>query len=222
MPPDPVKEETQEGFPGDPGGRPGAGVPDPERSEAPQDPLADLKKQVEKLERDNQDLRKQMRTKSAPEPPPVREEADPDWEKELFANPNATIKKIMELSGKAVEDRLRAEYQRDRGTTEFWNEFYRRHADLRDDHDLVEMTLKSHLSELSDLPVDKGHERLAELTRARIMRYIGAARGGRKASAEGAGPSSSKRAPKEPEEEKIRSISDILRERKRKRRGQAA
>lgn len=197
------------------------GDPAPKEPEKP-DLLADIRKQVDRLERDNQELRK-----SIPRPPssPAQqdEEDDVDWEKELFANPKAAMTKAMAMATQRAEKNIRAEVQRDSGTRDFWNEFYRKNNDLRDDHDLVEVILNKNLPELSDLPIDKGYERLAELTRDRIMRYMNAPKGGRKATAEGASaiPGEPK-VRKVPEEAKIKSLSDILKERRQRRRGQAA
>jgi hypothetical protein len=145
-------------------------------------------------------------------------------EKELFANPSAAVKKIMGLAGKQVEERLRAEYQRDRGQTEFWNEFYRRNPDLREDHDLVNVTLDKHLPELMDIPLEEAYTKLEELTRDRIMRYVRGTRksGERKARAEGTGPTAPKGTSQPEPEPKIKSLTEILKERARRRRGQAA
>lgn len=220
--------KSQEGFPEH--GAPAVPA-EPQQQELPleespaegrgPDLLADIRKQLDRLERE---------VHKRPSEPPVREvsppkadEDDVDWEKELFANPKAAMKKAMDMASSRAEERIRAEVRKDRSMTEFWNEFYRRNTDLRDDHDLVEVVLNRNLSELSDLPVDKGYERLAELTRERIMCYIGTARSRPKARAEGSGLVSGEPKPRPAkEDENIKSLSDILKERRQKRRGQAA
>jgi hypothetical protein len=227
VPRSPTDPELTEGQQGPQHGSP-AVPPDPEQPQLPletppqppPDELSVIKRQLEKLEEENRALR--SRTEQPRPPEPKAKEEEIDWEKELFANPKAAVNKMMDMAGQKVEARLRQEYQRDRGVSEFWSEFYRQNPDLREDKDLVEIVLDKNLPELMNTPVEKAYGRLADLTRERIMRYVGSAGGARaKARAEGASPPS-KSSEGKPKEEEIKSLSDILRERRRRRRGQAA
>jgi hypothetical protein len=229
------KSQAEEVVPSEPQhGSPAIPSP-PQEDEEPELPLehppqpqekpdfSSIQRRLDSLENENRELRRQVQPR-APQPTEEVEEEEPDWEKELFANPKAAVRKMMDMAGKRVAKQLRAEYQQDRGRTEFWSGFYDRHSDLRNDRDLVELILDRNLKDLADMPVEKGYDRLAELTRERILRYVGSA--GKlksKARAEGASPPSGKKgAPKEPEEETVKSITDILKARARRRRGEAA
>lgn len=204
--------------------------PAPAPAPAPQpDPMVDVRARMDRLERENQDLRR-MIPPAAPKPTPaLTEQGDEfdavDWDKELFANPKDALKKAMTMTAVSVEKKLRAEYQRDRGTSQFWDKFYAKHPDLRDDHDLVEVTLNSNLPDLANIRVDDAYTRLAELTRERILRYTGGAvRKNPKARAEGGSggpPVGGAPAPKQ-DEVKVTSLSQFVRSRREKRRAGAA
>jgi hypothetical protein len=177
---------------------------------------------MDRLERENADLRR-MIPPPAPAPAPRNPDPEPDWEKELFANPAETLRKHGEMVAKKVSDQLRAEYQRDRGTTQFWDRFYAKHPDLKEDHDLVEVTLNSNLSALANIRVEDAYEKLADLTRERILRYTGkAVRKGPKARAEGSGGSPTSPPPATPPQAEVTSLSDLLRTRRANRRAGAA
>lgn len=192
---------------------------------SPPDPNADLKSRLDRLERENQDLRRLI---PPPTPKgPVDPASDPidevDWDKELFADPKATIRKAINMATERTEKKLRAEYQRDTGTKAFWDKFYGMHPDLRQDHDLVEITLNSNIADLANIRVEDAYTRLADLTRQRILRYAGgAARTKPKARAEGAGAvPSTPPAPKD-EPKKVTSLTDLIRSRRQNRRAGAA
>ena len=170
--------------------------------------LAAMQQKLARLEGENAALR-QPKAK----PAPVQE---PDWEELLFTD----TKQAVSLLKKSIRDEITSEltstYKRDQGERDFWGDFYKSNDDLKADDDLVKATLQKHLAELADLPVAKASERLAELTRERIMRYTGQApKGGKKAVTEGAGqPTPGKKAP---EPQKAVTLSDIIRARRAKR-----
>jgi hypothetical protein len=132
----------------------------------------------------------------------------------------------MRLHGERVAARVKADltrdYQKEQGTKVFWDKFYDKNKDLKQDQDLVETTLKSNLNDLANIPVEDAMKKLADLTRDRIMRYAGGKPkgGGKKAVAEGSSPPSAPRATPEPDAPS--SLSDIIKARARKRRGQVA
>lgn len=204
--------------------------PEPPAPAPPVDPLIDMRARMDRLERENADL-KRLIPPASPRPPPgpphppnSEDEFDQvDWDKELFANPKEALRKAVNIASTQTEKKLRTEYQRDNGTKEFWNKFYRKHPDLQDDHDLVEVTLNSNLADLANIRVEDAYDKLAELTRERILRYAGgAARTRPKARAEGGGGTPVSQTPSPPAPPKVSSISDFLRTRRQNRRARTA
>lgn len=211
-------DPTQTSDPSDPGS-------DPDNNSShtsDNDELAELKAKLERQEQELAQLKRQ--TPPANPRPQVpqnsQEDEEPDWEQLLFDNPKEALKLHAERVAKRVTNQLRGEYQQRENTKQFWSKFYEKHDDLKRDHDLVEITLQANLNELANVPVDKAMERLADLTRDRIMRYAGDKGKARKAHAEGASPPSP--TPTEPEPTSVTSLSDIIKARARKRRGVAA
>lgn len=190
----------------------------------PPDPMVDIRARMDALERESANLKRMI---PPPKPTPTlvedQDEFDKvDWDKEMFANPTATIKKAMTMTEARVEKRLRAEYQKESGTQKFWSKFYDMHPDLKDDHDLVEVTLNSNLGSLANIPVDEAYGKLAELTRQRILRYAGGAARTRsqKARAEGGGgtPASQAPPPPKPDDGNVTTLSDLIQARRNRRR----
>lgn len=192
---------------------------EPEPVEPEPDPLADIKKGMDDLRRENAELRRLIPPAQPKVAVPGEPEPEPDWDKMLFADPKGALKLHGERVAKQVSQDLRAEYQRDRGTAEFWNRFYGTHPDLKQDSDLVEIVLNSNLPSLANIPVEDAYSKLAELTRDRILRYAGGAAKKRpKAQAEGAGGIRTPAPAPEPESTNITSLSDVLRGNRARRR----
>lgn len=198
--------------------------PDPERREPdpPADPLADIKAQLADVKRRNEELERRLppaQPKQQATPPP-EDDPEPDYEKLLFADPKQALKLHGERIAKQVTKELTAQYQKDRGTSEFWNRFYAANPDLRTDSDLVEVTLNSNLADLANIRVEDAYVRLAELTRERILRYAGGAAKERrpKARAEGAGRGPSPPPAPPPSDTTVTRLSDVLRTRRQGRR----
>lgn len=183
--------------------------------------IFELEDKLDTVTRSYDDLRRAI----PPAEPRGEEAADPmdgiNWDEAIFANPKEALQRYGEIVEERVANRLRGEYQRERGQERFWDDFYKRHNDLiRDqDGDIVQMLLNKNLNKFSNMPVDKAMDELADLTRQRIMQYTGKQRRVKKAVSEGAAPpSTTKRpdmTPKEPP--KVRSMSDYIRERRLKR-----
>lgn len=221
-PPDPVMT----GFPqdgdihGEIEGDPPEPGPDPEPTSP--DPLADIKTQMADLKRSNDELRRLIPPAQAKPvtATAIEDDPEPDWDKLLFADPKQALKLHGERVAKQVSKDLRAEYQKDRGTSEFWNRFYAANPDLRVDNDLVETTLNSNLHNLANIPVEDAYVKLAELTRERILRYAGGAAKERrpKARAEGAGGRSSPPPAPPAPDNTVTRLSDVLRTRRQSRR----
>lgn len=172
-----------------------------------------MRREMALLRQDNAALKKLI-----PPPTPVRNEPeedddDTDWETLMFADPKAAVRKIEDRAVQRAERKLRGEYQKDQSETKFWDEFYRAHADLQQDDDLVQLTLNKNLADLADLPVSQAMTKLADLTRQRILGYSGGkGRPKSRAVAEGSSPPSARRPATELQ--RPTTLSDIIRNRK--------
>lgn len=190
-----------------------------ERSAA--DPMAAMQTQIDMLIDQNRMLQRMI-----PPPTPVlnsdsEAEDDTDWDTLMFANPKEAVKKIKEQAVNEAKRDLRREYSNDQSTNKFWTDFYNANADLKEDHDLVETLLEKHMAEIGDLPVAKAMEKLADLTRKRIMRYSGGKGQSRsRAVAEGASPPTSKKPAAD--KPKVTTLTDIIRNRRESRRKAAS
>lgn len=187
----------------------------------PQDEVSKLKARLTRQEEEMAELRRAT-PPTQPKSPPTAT-ADPmdavNWDEELFKDPKAALKKYGNIIATQVRDELTTRYQRDRGTQAFWDKFYQKNPDLKDDHDLVDLTLRSNLAEIGSMTVDKAIGRVADLTRDRILRYAGGAAkkgGGKKVVVEGSAPPAP-RAPPE-KDSKVVGIGDIIRARRQARR----
>lgn len=184
------------------------------------DEVAGLREQLAELRGELRAQRPQPRQE-----PPEPEDDEPDWEKLLYKDPKAAMRLQEERITTKVTKQLRQQYQADQSEQQFWSEFYRQNSDLREDDDLVRATLQSNTGKLGNLPVEAAAKELADLTRARILRYAGVdkqkGKGGKKAVAEGANSPQQKKPPKQ--ESKVVTLGDIIRRNKEKRaRGVAA
>lgn len=185
----------------------------------PKDEIAELRGQVAALTGTINSLQQTILVSRQEAPKP--QEPDNFYEKideRLFQDPKAVLKEIEERAVEKAKKELGASYQKDQGERTFWNEFYQKHPDLRDDDDIVKATLQGQMSKLGALPVSEAITALAGLTRDRISRYSKTPR--QRPKVEGASPPSPK-AP-DPEPPKIVTLSDVIKNRRAKRRGQAA
>lgn len=188
--------------------------PDPEEEEEdPRDAeIAALKSEMESLKR-----------QIPPAQPATEdeEEDDSDLEELIFQDPKQALRIHGERIASRVKKELQREYQQDQGTQKFWNDFFEQYPDLKDDRDLVEATLSGNLSRLADMPVQDAIKELGRLTRQRISRYQNRnAKKRPKAQAEGAGQPAPKR--QAPAQDRPKTLSDIIKQRRQGRRGAAA
>lgn len=144
-----------------------------------EDGLAEIRRELAALRQENAALRQSI-PPSQPRQQQVEPEEEPNWEELIFSDPNQAMKLHGERVARQVESKLRAEYQREQSSSRFWNDFYKAHGDLKEDHDLVEATLSKNFSTLANIPVADAIEQLADLTRQRILRYSGKAKKSRK------------------------------------------
>lgn len=182
--------------------------------------LARIEREMELLRRENDDLRRRVPPANAREPEP--EDEEPDWDELIFKSPKDAMRLVEERAVRKAETKLRQEYQQDQGTTQFWNDFYAAHRDLKDDDDIVQMVLSANLAKLGGMPVSDAMDELADLTRKRIMAYSN--RKGRKpgdrTTVEGASAPSHRRST--PESPKVVTLSDIIKNRRAGRRKAAS
>lgn len=151
-----------------------------------------------------------------PKPVDDKKVEEPDWENLLYKDPKAAMKLHAKMVKDEVTREIEGKYQREKGTEKFWSDFYNKHKDLKDDHDLVNVTLNSNLDTLANVPVAEAMDKLADLTRTRIMRYAGNKPTGKKVRVEGSDPPQPRRV--EVPSDKPSSLSDIIKARKGNRR----
>jgi hypothetical protein len=184
------------------------------------DRLAQMQRQIEDLKRANDQLRGMIPPTNPNPPAPAQVEEEPNWEETFFSDPNGTLRAFGERVAKQVEDRLTRKYQQEQGTNRFWSEFKEKHPDLADDTDLVSATLNANFASIANMPVDEAIDRLADLTRQRILRYSKNSNGGtksRKAVAEGENPPQPR--PTAPAQTNVTTLSDLIRARRARHRG---
>jgi len=196
---------------------------DEEQTPAPkQVSIADIQQQMLAMERrHSEEVAALRRTQppATPKPPEVPSEEE-DWDNLLFTKPKEAVSKIVQKAEKEISARLERRYQQDKNTQKFWEAFDKTYPDLIGDRDLVEMTMNANLAQVANIPVEQAMEKIADLTRTRIQRYTQTRPKGKKAFAEGGGPPLPK-APR-PDEPKVVGLSEIIRRRNAKRRGQTA
>lgn len=216
-----TKEEDKEMHPGpqdgDPGNEPdeGAEVDQPEEKKQEPDPLAYLKDEVRRLSGELQTLRA---TNRPPEDAGKKKEAEPEpeWDKILFEQPKEAVALLRKQIKEEITSEMQGRYTTDQNQRQFWNGFFEQNPDLRQDRDLVEVTMHANLAELGNMKVEEAATRLAELTRERILRYSGDKQNGgkKKPQAEGANPPRPKN--KTPEEKKPATLAEIIKARRAK------
>lgn len=136
----------------------------------PPDPILQLQEQIRELRREVGERRNAPPPKEEP-PPKVEEEIQ--WDKLLFENPKEAVAKLRSSIKEEVTNSLRDSYTQDQNTRQFWTGFFDKYPELKVDKDLVEVTLHANISSLGNLKVEDAADKLAELTRDRILRYSG-------------------------------------------------
>ena len=143
---------------------------DEDELERPETRAERLEREVRELKAENARIANRIppaQVQATPEP----EEEEVDWDNLIFTDPKKALDLTAERVRREVTRELRGEYQREQSTTRFWTEFYKKNDDLKADKDIVEMMLSKHMADLADVPVDKAMEKLADLTRERVMKY---------------------------------------------------
>ena len=162
------------------------------------------------------ELQSSIASLRSPQPKAPEPEPEPDWEDLMFKDPRKYHQMLRDSVKKEISTELRGEYQKDQGTQQFWSAFYKDHKDLEGDDDLVRATLQANLADLAPMPVKAAGDKLAELTRNRILRYTGGKiPSGKKAVAEGQGNPTPKKVAPEPST--VVTLSQLIRARKERR-----
>jgi len=189
--------------------------------------FAEMSRQIGQLQEQNEHLRRSIPPVMAREAAPEPEDEEPDWDEMLFKDPKAALKLHGERVAKSVERNLTKKYETDQSNTRFWSTFYEAHPDLKDDHDLVLATLNKHFSEVGGMRTDLAQEKLADLTRARILKYSG--KGGAVPSKKSSrarieGAAEPRKKPVQPKPENVTSLSSVIKRRRelRYKRGKVA
>lgn len=184
----------------------------PEAAAKP-DPLADMKAELAAMRAELAANRPPAKRAEEKPVPPV----EPDWEELLYKNPKEYARLMRESIRSEITTDLRNEYQSATSEDKFWSQFYKLNADLEQDDDLVRATLQRNLKDLENLPVETAAKKLADLTRDRILRYAGGGKQptGKKVVVEG--QNSPKPKPEKQEQNKVVTLSELIRNRKSKR-----
>jgi hypothetical protein len=121
------------------------------------------------LSRQGQELG-DLRRRSQPAQPAQPRDPEAEWNQRIntlwFENPAEAAKLLEERAYR----RIAGEYRQDQAMRTFWDEFDRKHGDLREDRWVVEATMSRNWEALADLPHAQAQDKLADLTRNEILR----------------------------------------------------
>ncbi|MGI9489190.1 MAG: hypothetical protein ACR2RF_25545 [Geminicoccaceae bacterium] len=158
----------------------------------------------------------------APAPEPAAEPGETDWEKLMMDDPAGFANKIRE----DVTKELTSQYQATTAMRDFWGNFYDSNEDLKAHKTIVESVLNQNMGALGNLPATEASGKLADLTRETIVGLVKQfgpkdpkpPTPPRTAVEAGAGPAATPDASKPAEGEKVLTMTDALRERRKSRR----
>lgn len=156
----------------------------------------------------------------APAPAPAPKAQEFDYETELFTNPKGAIERLRAEIKSEVKAEMTGQYNAAESSKAFWTTFYDENKDLKGEKLMVDAVLNRDWAKLKDMDAPKAAKHLAEATKKEIMRLSG----GKSESDPDFRPSeggSNKGTPaKDPKnnEEKPKSLSDIIRARQEQRR----
>jgi hypothetical protein len=193
-------------------------APNPEDAAPWKAELATMQAQIEALTAQNQQLQASAQQRPAAVQPQPPTSQSVDFNELLFRDPNEALRIHGEQVAKQVSEKLYAEFRAFDGRREFWRGFYEKFPDLKNAKDLADLTLKSNLGSLGSLPVDQAMDKLAGLTRGRLQSYV-PKKSGKRATVEGAGMPLPRAV--RVEEERVPTLSDIIRGNRAARRGKA-
>lgn len=222
---EPAKKNPDENLKGPEHGQvvePPKSQAEPPKKEAPKKEPVTQESIMEQMRQEISSLRREIREKKveqkAKSPEPKKQE-EIDWDKAFLEDANRAMADFKKSIIEEVRAEVVSEYSTDQNQREFWNQFYHDNPDLKEDRDLVEMTMQSNLADLAEMPASEAAVKIAELTRERILRYSSKKpKGQSRTFAEGGG---GQKAPTEPKEEEnnVTTLSDVIKQRRQKRFG---
>lgn len=182
-----------------------------------------IEEQLEAMRLENAKLQGKLdamaaRPRDPVSPPPPKPKEKKNWEKMLFEDTDNAVEALRKEIKEEVITEVRGQYQQDTGEKEFWNDFWATNPDLKkaEDDDIARITLQRNYTALGDLPVSEAIKKLGELTRERILKYTGGKKKEpnpkEKAQTEAGGEK--KPNPPAPQDDKIVSLSDLIRARR--------
>jgi hypothetical protein len=162
---------------------------------------------------------------------PNSEPVDPlkDFDENLFlVNPKEAARRLYDIVNQDVSKNLTQRYTADQQYQLYMNTFYNRFPDYRGLEDVVQAVLNQNRSMLAAMEPGRGQERLAELCKAHVDRLVSKFAPGyeqeedqpiRRTQLErgNSQPSRRESRPAPQEQQKARSISDIIRQRRAER-----
>lgn len=205
---------------GDPSGTESTQEESLEKTEPVKDINQMILEELREIRRERADLGRQVRETKAPKKERDEVEKDPfgdDFDKLVFDDPRKAFQRFGDNLVKRITKELGGKYETDQNQKVFWDDFYQKNDDLKEDRDLVQTVLQSNMQELADMPVEKASKRLAELTRERIARYSQVPSVKKRPVTEGVNTGGGRRAPAKRETEdqpKVTTLSELLRSRR--------
>lgn len=186
----------------------------PDVAEAIEAQQAEMARQVE---RTREEIRAEMSPPSEPS-----NVSDEDLSEQFWTDPANAVQKIVDKKVSEARQEFEAEQKRTQHQQKFWNDFYSRHPELKEDSDIVEMILDRDYSALKDMEIESAQDELAKRAAKRIGKTLtSGGSGGKKrtTTASGSPTSGRQQAPKKEAEpaEQRKSLSQVLRERRQSR-----
>lgn len=108
------------------------------------------------------------RMASKPDEPSEPVQTPDDFDEQFWVNPRQAVQSLLAEERKQIEQDMEEKYRKTEAQKEFWNDFYQKYPELKNDSDIVEMILNKNYNELSQLEVPKAMEELATRASKRI------------------------------------------------------
>lgn len=145
-------------------------------------------------------------------------------ELEMFTDPKGFLKKFADKLRKKITKELTNNYRADQSSKDFWGSFYGEYPELKQYKKQVEAVLEDKMREIGNLSVEEGMKKLADYTRAellKIAKQFGRAPT-RKDHTEGGGSNRSQQDEEETDQEEEddnipKTLSALLKQRKKNR-----
>lgn len=143
-----------------------------------------------------------------------------DYATGLFTEPEEALKRLREEIKAEVKGEITTAYNAAESQKDFWNSFYSKNEDLKDEKMLVNAVMARDWASLKDMAPEAAAKKLVEATKKEIMRL----KGGKSDSdpdarpIEGGGNKKSAPSGNSQDDSKVLSLSDIIKKRQEARR----